>query len=266
MASVPNDPFFASIRQQPVVTGAGPCDLPILYWGASMAMVIYRVDPEITRPFIDGPFEPWPVLGKALVMLCLFEYRDTTIGPYGEVGLGVLIKRTGTRPSLLGAVRDLRQVQAAGLFVINLPVTTDVARAAGRELWGYPKYVAPMETNFREDGFRFVLGGEFECTMARGPGLTLGGDPFVLYSVSPAGRVLRTIVEVDHRVKWGGARTVILKRLGDGPTSRTIAALGLDTLRPSLACQTNGMRSILPLGVDMGAAPGREQPAAQGAK
>src|SRR5205814_2655170 len=232
-------------------TSAGPCELPILYSGASLLGLLYRVDGAKVRPLVDANFEAWTVFGKATVMLCFFDYRETTIGPYGEIGLGVLIKRKGTSPSLVGALADLRKETDAGLYVVNLPVTTEAARAAGRELWGYPKYVAPMQSTFDATGVRFTLGGELTVTMGPSGGPRTAGIPFVLYSVAK-GRVLRTVVDVDHRQQWGGASSVKLEVHGDGPTARTVKALGLDGAKPALAFRTDAMRSILPMGQDMG--------------
>jgi hypothetical protein len=249
------DPFFDAVRPAPVTTSAGPCDLPILYKDASLLGLFYRVDPSLAAglvPAEDG-VEPWVVLGKVFVLVCMFEYRETTIGPYGELGLAVMVKRRGRSPSLLRALVDMRKEDDAALYVVNLPVTTEGARAAGKELWGYPKYKTGMQTEFRPDGIRFVLEGELEYTMGRGPGLTTAGMPFVTFSVNARGRLLRTIVDVDHRVRWGGASTVKLAILGDGPTTKTVKTLGLDAMKPVLAFRTDGMRSILPLGTDLGA-------------
>ena len=69
---------------------------------------------------------------EAITVACFFEDRATSIGPYGEIGLALLVRRAGTQPSRLGALRNLRDVHDAGLFV-NLPVTTEAARAAGVE-------------------------------------------------------------------------------------------------------------------------------------
>jgi hypothetical protein len=248
------DPFFARVARRPVGTSLGTCDLPILYSDASLLGLLYRVDPNAARPLIDPAFEPWIVFGKALAMVCAFEYRDTTIGPYGELGLGLLIKRRGACPSLLGALADMRKETDAGLYIVNLPVTTAEARSAGRELWGYPKYVTPMDIGFRRDGVRFKVDNEIEMTMGASRGLETAGLPFVLYSVN-GGRVLRTIVDVDHKVRWGGASSASIRIAGDGPTATSVRALGLDRAKPMLAFRTDRMRSILPLGEDMGAAP-----------
>jgi acetoacetate decarboxylase len=249
--SAPNAPLFAGLPRATHATSAGPCELPILYSDASLLGLIYRVPVDATRSLVDPNFEPWSILGRATVVLCFFEYRETTIGPYGEIGLGVLVKRRGASPSLVGALADLRKETDAGLYVVNLPVTTEAARAAGRELWGYPKYVAPMESRFDAEGVRFTLGGELTVSMGPSRGPQSAGLPFVLYSVA-RGRILRTIVDVDHRQRWGGARSAAIAVHGDGPTARTVKALRLDARKPSLAFRTDAMRSILPAGRDMG--------------
>jgi hypothetical protein len=216
------------------------------------------VDPAAARALVDSRgFEPLVFFGKAWAAFCAFEYRETTIGPYGELGVGVFAKRRGTSPSLFGLLRDQRKERDAAIFVTNLPVTTASARAAGVELWGFPKYVTGIETTFRKESVRIVLEREFELTMKRGLSVKTRGLPLVLYSVNAAQRVLRTVVETDSVVEWGGAGSVEVTMLGDGPTAKTVRALGLDVRTPALAYCTDRLRSILPAGEDMGPLQGR---------
>lgn len=244
----PDDAFFQSVRQQTYQTEAGPCELPILYWGASLLGLSYRVDPAKAAALLpDAPFEPMVVFGKAVAMLCLFEYRDTSIGPYNEIGLAIQCKRKGTRPSLLAMARDLGSAPDQALYILNLPVTTEGARAAGVGLWSYPKYVTGIETHFGPDEIRVTLEGELTVKIGKAGRLTSAGFPFVMYSLKD-GKLLRTHVPVDHRVKWGGAGTADVQIIGDGPTAKSMRALGLDGAKPLAAFRTNGMRSILPIG------------------
>jgi hypothetical protein len=246
------DPFFANIPTRTLSTSAGPCELPILYTDASLLTLVYAVDPAAARGQVDTrAFEPWVIGGRAWAMLCAFEYRETTIGPYAELGVGVLVKRLGTSPSVFGLLRDMRRVREAGLYVTNLPVTTDRARSAGVELWGYPKYTTRIPTFFGRDEVRVGLEGEVEVTMKRGFHLTTRGLPLVTCSVTRDGRILRTVVETDSRVQWGGGGSVAMKILGDGPTAKTLRALAIDQRKPSLAFCTNGFRAILPVGEEI---------------
>ena len=79
------------------------------------------------------------------------------------------------------------------------------------------------------------------------------GIPFILMSVKND-RVLRTTVEVDHRLRWGGAPSTEVRVLGEGPTADNVVRLGLDAVKPTAAWRTLRMRSVLPLGKDLGPA------------
>ncbi len=248
-----SDSFFDTLQRAPVSTSAGPVDLPILYRDATLLTLIYRVDPMRAKACIPHEsLEPWVALGKALAFLCIFEYRDTTIGPYGEIGVGVLTRRAGTTPSLLAALYDLRKDPNAALYVVNLPVSTEGARAAGVELWGYPKYVSRMETEFGPAGARVTLGKEFVLTMGKGRGPWTPGIPFVTYSVNAQDHLVRTVIEVDNKVQWGGTGSVKLELGEHGPTSESLRTLGVAGQKPAFAFRTDKMRSILPQGVDLG--------------
>jgi hypothetical protein len=252
--------LFAGLERREIVTSEGKCELPILYKDASLFAALWRVDLAAAHARMrDVPFEPWLLFGKAIAMLCVFEYRDTTIGPYGELGVGILAKRPGTSPSWLGAARDLANEADAGIYVTNLPVTSERARAAGVELWGYPKYVTDIQTSFGEHGAKVVLGTELAVTLplARKKGFATAGIPLVLFSVTPKGRMVRTSVAVDFRARWGASAETQTTLLGDGPTAETFRALSLDRQPPILAFRTDAMRAVLPLGVDMGEAPRR---------
>lgn len=231
-------------------------DLPILYRDATLLTLIYRVDPARAKACI--PFmaiEPWVVAGKALAMLCMFEYRDTSIGPYNEIGFGILARRTGSTPSWIHALRDMRPVKDAALYVTNLPVTTESARAAGVDLWGYPKYVTGIETQFGPNGSRVVLQNEFELNIGAQKNVGSAGIPIVTFSVKDD-ELIRTVIDVDHRQRWGGSSTAHVRFLGDGPTAKTMRALKLDAedSKPFLTFRADKMKSVLPLGEVVGPA------------
>lgn len=229
-------------------------ELPIRYTDGSVLTLYYRVDSHRAASVIPtDDFEPMQVFGKALIIVACFDYRQSTLGGYGELGVGVQVKRRGTSPSLLRWARDVREQPEQGIWVTNLPVTTEAARAAGVEQWGYPKYVSPMESTFDASGVRFRLGDELRIEQLQGAGLTVKGLPFVTFTAKD-GRYLRTIVDTEHRVKHGGAATARILRLGDGPTAATMEKLGLFSTPAWAAQRTDALRAVLPLGTDVGAA------------
>jgi hypothetical protein len=244
---------FAGIESIPTSTSTGPVGLPILYRDGSTLVVGYRIAPAIAAKILrDLPLEPLVILGRALVLICLFEYRDTTIGPYNEICIGIYARRTGTAPSLWGILRDQRKVEDMGMYVVNLPVTSRAALTAGVELWGFPKYVTGIASSFQQDRIQFTLENEFTLTHSRGFGFEIDGIPIITYTFLK-NRLLRTIVEVGHRMRFGGARSIRLSINGDGPTAATAKALGLDAARPSFAFRTEAWKAVLPAGEDLGA-------------
>lgn len=264
MTATHDERFFSGIEQVTVPTSAGPCAMPILYRDASLLGLFYRVPIARAAALLPagGPFEVFPVFGKGVVLLVVFEYRDTSVGPYGELGLAVLGKRAGTRPGLLRFMRDMKTQEDTGLYVVNLPVTTQAAFAAGVELWGYPKYVTGITSEFSESGVRSVLAGELEITAGRGRGLKTAGLPFCTFTLQ-GDTILRTVVEVGHKARWGGSGSARLQVIGDGPTARSVEALGLAGARASFMFRTDAMRAILPFGKAVGhVAEAPDQPAA----
>lgn len=241
-------PFLAGTRQLEAHCSAGRCDLPILYEDASQMLALYRVALDAAAALIpDQRLEPMPVFGKAVAGIAAFEYRDNTAGKYNEIGLVVLARRRQTRPSLLRLLRKPATEPDAAFYVVNLPVTTELARAAGAEFWGYPKYVTAIETNFTGNGVRFTLAGEFALNYRKGPGLSLAAFPVTTFSIKH-GQLLRTVIPTHGRMRFGGAGSVELDLLGDGPTARSVRALGLQHLKPFAISRNDALRVILPAG------------------
>lgn len=247
------DPFLDTVRQEPHATRSGSCALPILYRDASQIGVFFRVDLERARAVVgrDRRIEPWPIFGKAVAAIYAWDYRDSTVGAYGEVGLGVQCRRTGTRPSLFRLATDMGADDDQGIWVVDLPVTTETARDAGVDLWRYPKYVTRIETRFADAGASVALGDELELSIGALRGPRTKAQPVVTYTEKD-GRLLRTRIDVDHRVRWGGGGGARLSIRGDGPMARSARALGLDTAPIVAAFRTDGFRARLPAGVDLG--------------
>jgi hypothetical protein len=85
--------------------------------------------------------------------------------------------------------------------VDKLPVTTDVACAAGREIWGYPKWVTPIEWHRNGRTLRGDVGHEVvvEVGTSWAPALPLPLS-FTTFTVLD-GRLVRTRVRAHGRVQ-----------------------------------------------------------------
>ncbi|MFO0611097.1 MAG: acetoacetate decarboxylase family protein [Polyangiaceae bacterium] len=246
--------LLASVAQTPRSTSAGPCDLPILYRDGAQLGVFYASPLEAARAVLARTsLEPWPLFGRAITTIQAWSYRDSTVGSYGEVGLGIVARKKGSRPSLLKLGMDMRDQEEQGIWVCTLPVTTEAAWAAGVELWGYPKYVTPITSDFGAREARVRLGDELEITVEAGRGLSLPSLPVVTLT-SLGGRLIRTVIETQMALRWTLGRTANVRILGRGPTADAFEALGLEGVRPLSAFRTDAFRAVLPEGRDIGAA------------
>jgi hypothetical protein len=243
---------FFDVPRATFALEGGSCDLPVIYRDASSFGVFFALDLAVARAAVRATaIEPWPVLGRAVGALYCWEYRDSSIGAYGEVGLGVQCRRVGSHPSLPRLGFDMGAQDDQGIWVVTLPVSTEAAFSAGVQLWGYPKYVSPIETAFRAEGARCKLGDELDVSIGTLGGPALKGQPVVTYTEN-GGRLIRTRIDVDHRTRWGTGRSAKIEITGDGPTSRAIRELGIDRATPLAAFRIDGFRAILPQGIDLG--------------
>ncbi len=257
MRPVESDPFFQVPRTRRK-TSEGEIDLPIAYYDTDELVALFSVDPEPVRAALsDVPLSLVTVRGKALVGLVFFEYRATSIGPYNEVGLGTLVTPRGEPPPWLGGLDLLRgpAKRRVGLHVLELPVTTAAANAAGRELWGYPKFVTPIDVRLGEMWFsgRVHDPGDTKLDIvalegALPPPLPMPKLELMLLSQLEH-TLLRAVVEVRGKHRGGPGGKL---RLSVGASQHAMAArlraFGLDGAKPVVAIYVRGARSLLHLG------------------
>ncbi len=240
-------------------TSAGLVDLPILYFDASNAIALFDADLRGAHELLDGTdLEPAIVHdGKALVGLSFYDYRHTSVGAYHEVGTAIFARRRGDRgalPALLELFVDPRR-RHTGAWVVDLPVTTELARAAGRELWGYPKFVTAIDFTLHGRAVRGVVhdpsGVEAICELVGTMGL---GVPVPAPSLATftelGGALVRTHVDVRA--------PATLRRPGDvqlriGASTHAMAdhlrTLDLDGAIPRAIVTTTRLQSLLHAGV-----------------
>jgi hypothetical protein len=124
-----------------------PTELPIVYRRARAWVAAFPAPTrELRRLLPDprlSPIEVWP--GTAALAAALFDYEDTSIGPYREAALSVPCRWNRSTRIPLWPLLAERQLEDVGHWVQLLPVTTSVADEAGRTIWGYPKFVGEIE-------------------------------------------------------------------------------------------------------------------------
>lgn len=255
-----DDPFF-QVPRTTFTTAQGPVELPILYYDTSALYAFFLPARERVAALLAGTsLVPALTVGnRALAALACFEYRDTSVGVYNEVGLAVAVCRRGEEtpwrgwPDLLRTLRQPEQRRVA-FHILDLPVTTAAANAAGREIWGYPKFVTDIP-------FR-LSGRDFHCQVmspgTRVPVMELAGRLGASVPVAPLSLTLlsyRDDALVRATVNARGATRLALPgslRLSVGDTTHPMAqhllALGLEQAAPVAAMWTHAFQSRLNAG------------------
>ncbi|MCU0597198.1 MAG: acetoacetate decarboxylase family protein [Desulfobacterota bacterium] len=119
--------------------------LPVFYYDNTSITAIYTASTNKVKKLLPhpamNPIEMFP--GRCMVAFTAFEYRKTDIDPYNEFSIAFLIAFDKTQiPGLTALWQMARRCFTA--YMWKLPVTTEIARFGGVELYGYPKFLADI--------------------------------------------------------------------------------------------------------------------------
>jgi hypothetical protein len=217
--------------------------LPILYRRLDAFFALYGADAGAVRAVLPSPrLRPVPVWpGRVALTLNAFNYYDTDIGPYGEFSVGVPCRTMHLSKNILG------------VFVLRLPVTSELALEGGKLLWGYPKFLCSMDFQSSAAEHRVRLSQEgrliLDLRVARsGPGLGL--SPTLNTFTVKDGDLIRTSIAGQgvYRAMPQG-----LAELATGPEEMGVqlSRLGLGA-RPLVTGEMLDGRMVLPEGENIG--------------
>jgi hypothetical protein len=155
--------FFKGIVQWEIKKEGleGSFKLPVFYYDNTSITAIYTASTSKVKKYLPHP-EMYPVElfpGRCLVGFTAFEYRNTDINPYNEFSISIPISFGKKAFPGIGILRQMLK-RAFTVYIWHLPVTTEIARFGGVELYGYPKFIAKIEFSEKGD---FV-----ECNLSEG--------------------------------------------------------------------------------------------------
>lgn len=240
-----------------VDVGSAQVSLPIMYYRDDSFLGMFSAAYEPLRALLPSR-DLYPVMlpgERAIVMVVAFNYLETSIGPYGEIGITIPCTYGRQAPPLLPLALEDR-FPGWGIFVLHLPVTSRVARDGGRVIYGYTKFVADMDFQKRPayQRVRLAEGGSHILTLTvRQQGLVLKDNrPIITYSVRD-GELLKTTIPSRAVYQLGlkpGSGTL---ELGDHEIADQLREL--DVLTTAIGTRNYLTRSgILPAGEPIAAA------------
>jgi hypothetical protein len=224
--------------QRHVLSDGTECPLPIRYFDVQCLVATFLTDMEPAAELLGGTglLAVAQEDGKAVVLLYCIEYRTTDIGPYNEVGLTVVARAPGD--------------PVPGIYVVNLPVTTALANRAGREIWGYNKFVAAID--IKRDGKKFstTLRDLENATIGVLEGTRGASVPVPLHDILTftlkQGMVMKTLIHVLTTFHGSGGDSFELKvGTSSHPMASNLRKLGLDGARPVLVEYADPFQALL---------------------
>lgn len=209
-------------------------NLPIRYRDAESMMAFFPLPTRHVRGLLRSPrMRPVEVVpGYSVVAFAAFEYRDTDIGPYNEFGIcfPILYKNPLSIPLL--PVLFEKSYPRLGFYIQHLPVTTEIACRAGREFYGYPKFVADIHFEMTEEERICHLreGGKHILSLAvNRPEGKLRQEERRLVTYSILGeRELKTVLQTKMRIEHRRIRGATLT-LGEHAIARDLKRFEIST-------------------------------------
>lgn len=138
--------FFKNTVRWNVERNGTRVNLPYFYYDNLFMTAVYTASTARVRQLIPHPdLHPieWSP-GRCLVAFTAFEYRKVDDLPYNEVSISFPISYRKQPIPLFSAVRALTS-GVYNVYVWQLPVTTEYARAGGVDLFNYPKFIADIQ-------------------------------------------------------------------------------------------------------------------------
>jgi hypothetical protein len=225
--------------QRRVLSDGTEVSLPIRYFDVQCLVATFLTELDRAAELLKstGGLHAVPQEdGKAVVVLYCIEYRKTDIGPYNEVGLTIVAAAPGD------------PIPAA--YVVNLPVTTAVANRAGREIWGYNKFVAAIAVNSDGKGFSTILrDADNEVIGAlegkRGPSAPAPPSDILTFTLLQ-GRLIKTLIQVLLPFHTSSGDGFVFKvGTSTHPMVNNLRALALDGARPVLVQYADPFQALL---------------------
>jgi len=129
---------YANVDGIPFTMPVGTSTSPALFAG-------FSVDAGAARAMLPGQeLHPVRLGSRALMVLAVVNYQDTTIGRYVEFCIGILAQK-GRSPAPPVVPLLARRAYGTGVYIYDLPVSSEISVKGGRGIWGMAKRQANLD-------------------------------------------------------------------------------------------------------------------------
>jgi hypothetical protein len=188
--------------------------------------------------------------GKPIVALGLIQYKVSDLGSYNEIILAIPVirahEKTGWKNWLdLYAGFNKRK---GGQYIIHIPVTTQQSVDAGRNLWGYPKTLQPIQHNFINNKVETQLYNVanqplLQISGSLGAGIPIPTMQLMTYSFMKE-QLIKTTVNIFSGMKWKlGSKLKIQVIDSADPIGKDIMELGITDKHPIFTIESKHFKA-----------------------
>jgi hypothetical protein len=122
-----------------------PFHMPVRTRTSPALFAAFTIDGAKAEELLPGEeLHAWQWRGRGLLVLAVANYLDTPIGQYVEFCIGVLVTR-GQRSAGPVAALVLRRHHGTGIYIYDLPVSSEISVKGGLGIWGMPKRQANLD-------------------------------------------------------------------------------------------------------------------------
>ena len=223
--------FFAGIKQTPLKVGTHDARVPLFYRDLAYFCAYLLAPLDKVKGILPSkrmhPFRltPW----HGIVNITASEYKDSDIGPYNAVSIGVPFILDRASPVLTGILRTPPQVPM--IYLLHLPVSTEIARATGVGIANFPGFLADIRFQSEGQWLNCQVDAEGKNILSLS-GRKIDPKPFPRQNVYPVtlqgDRLLRS--ELNHSEGGLGIskkKSDVRLEFGDHPVGLSLKALNL---------------------------------------
>jgi hypothetical protein len=249
---------FFDVPRTYYTTSYTKTQVPMFFYKLGARIINYFIDYERVVPKLEGTgLKPCRFFkGKAMVSLVFFNYQQVTIGGYDEVVISIMVY-----PESLGEpsfpfstillVKKGDWWKKLGAYVLEMPVTIPAARAAGREIWGFPKFLTTIPYALSGNHFEFGVNdpdtNESIVTVKgeMGAGFSASAFDFVSFN-NYEDTIFKVVTQANGKMKNCTCKSIEVKA---GPSqhrmAKNIRDLGLESAKPFAILSSDNLQTCL---------------------
>lgn len=205
--------------------------LPSVVRDATAAVAFYLVSAKAAQGLItESGLRIAKVLpGRTICTITAVDYKDSDLDRYHEIALTFFVHEPGSRPlPFVGALAGMLR-GTLGAYVHWLPVDQEFTCAAGRQIWGFPKFITQIDLEREDDLERATLTVDGELvlrqTVRAGGTRSFADREQISYSMLDG--VLHRIPSDMSAEEMGARRGGATLELGAHPMADELRSLGL---------------------------------------